>query len=106
MEQPVTDTERLLRITSDSMQRVTVTSHEIVTIIEKLWSVYGTPGTESQGIKKGLIEIAQGSAFYGIKHLLDYCNHHDWFLPIGLSDNPKEYRNLLFGSRQDRVRST
>ncbi len=85
------------------MQRDTVTSAEVIAIITKLWSVYGTPDSESQRMKEGLILIAQNSAFYGIKHLLNHCDYHDWFLPIGLCDNPAEYHSILFGSERERV---
>jgi hypothetical protein len=83
-------------ITANSMQSNVLTSEDVITAINKLWSVYGNESNEysNEKMRQALIVMAQNSVFWSLKHLFLHCDHHNWFMPIMCADDPVKLHEL------------
>ena len=81
-------------IISDIVE-MSLTPDLLSTVIRNLWSIYGK-SDEDFKLRDAFINMLDTThPFWVMKHITQHCDHHNWWLVVGIAKDPVEYYELL-----------
>ena len=79
-----------MELTSDIMNRQTLTSDELALFISKLFSVYAKT-EDDRKLGEQLVKNAYESVFWALVHTARHAHHRNWYMAVGLASDPMAY---------------
>jgi hypothetical protein len=79
---------------SDKVE-MSLTPELLKTVINNLWSIYGKTEEDFKLRDAFTAMLDTTHTFWVMKHITQHCDHHNWWLVVGIANDPIDYYNCL-----------